>query len=86
MHTLPDALPEAHGGEQCRHVGRDIALDRQLLGHRRHSTTAEYTHLADIQFVETAEKVGSIIAEAMNIRTVLPPPRPRDRDRGKYGR
>jgi len=57
-----------------------------LLGHRRHSTTARYAHLADGHLVETAERVGGIIAEAMKLHIVPPPARPRERDRGRYGR
>ena len=34
-------------------------------GHRRHRTTAGYAHLADAHLVEAAEKVGTIIANAM---------------------
>ena len=37
----------------------------KLLGHRRHRTTAGYAHLADGHLVEAAEKVGTIIANAM---------------------
>ena len=46
--------------------GEDLPLVGKLLGHRRHSTTAGYAHLADAHLVETAEKVGSIIAQAMS--------------------
>ena len=74
----------AHGGEPRSHVGRDPAPVGKLLGHRRHSTTAGYAHLADIHLVETAEKVGNLIANAMNLHIVLPPSRPRERCR--YGR
>ena len=45
--------------------GENLPLVGRLLGHRRHSTTAGYAHLADRHLVEVAEKVGSIIAEAM---------------------
>ena len=45
-------------GENLSSVGR-------LLGHRRHRTTAGYAHLADGHLVEAAERVGRIIAEAM---------------------
>ena len=37
----------------------------KLLGHRRHRTTAGYAHLANGHLVEAAEKVGTIIANAM---------------------
>ena len=39
----------------------------KLLGHRRHRTTASYTHLTDGHLVETAGRVDSPIAEAMRI-------------------
>ena len=45
--------------------GENLPLVGKLLGHRRHSTTAGYAHLADAYLIETAEKVGSTIAEAM---------------------
>ena len=45
-------------GENLPHVGR-------LLGHKRHETTAHYAHLADAHLVEAAEKVGTVIGEAM---------------------
>ena len=64
--------------------GETLPLVGKLLGHRRHSTTAGYAHLADIHLVETAEKVGNLIADAMNLHIVLPPSRPRERCR--YGR
>jgi len=60
-------------------AGENLSLVGKLLGHRRHSTTAGYAHLADGHLVETAEKIGSIIAEAMDIRTAPPPSRPRAR-------
>ena len=47
----------------CRE--RTLSLVGRLLGHRRHRTTAGYAHLADSHLVEAAERVGSIIAEAM---------------------
>lgn len=46
-------------------AGENLPLVGKLLGHRRHRTTASYAHLADAHLVEAAEKVGSIIAEAM---------------------
>ena len=64
--------------------GETLPLVGKLLGHRRHSTTAEYAHLADIHLVETAEKVGRFIADAMNFCMATPPSRPRERRR--YGR
>ena len=49
--------------------GENLQLLGKLLGHRRHETTAGYAHLADGHLVETAEKIGSLIAEAMNLRS-----------------
>ena len=45
--------------------GENLSLVGRLLGHRRHRTTAGYAHLADGHLVEAAERVGRIIAEAM---------------------
>ena len=45
--------------------GENLPLVGKMLGHRRHRTTAGYAHLADAHLVESAEKVGQIIAEAM---------------------
>ena len=45
--------------------GENLPLVGQLLGHRRHTTTATYAHLADGHLVEAVEKVGGVIAEAM---------------------
>ena len=45
--------------------GENLPLVGKLLGHRRHRTTAGYAHLADGHLVEAAEKVGTIIADAM---------------------
>ena len=59
--------------------GENLPLVGKLLGHRRHETTASYAHLADGHLVETAEKVGSLIADAMNLQAVPPPSRPRAR-------
>ncbi len=59
--------------------GETLPLVGKLLGHRRHSTTAGYAHLADIHLIETAEKVGSIIAGAMMLPVAPPPSRPRAR-------
>ena len=50
--------------------GENLPLVGKLLGHRRHQTTAGYAHFADDHLVEAAEKVGSIIAEAMNLDSV----------------
>ncbi len=46
-------------------AGENLPLVGKLLGHRRHRTTAGSAHLADGHLVETAEKVGNIIGEAM---------------------
>ena len=64
--------------------GENLPLVGKLLGHRRHETTAGYAHLADGHLVETAEKVGSLIADAMNLQG-LPPPSP-PLPRRRYGR
>ena len=45
--------------------GENLPLVGRLLGHRRHRTTAGYAHLADGHLVETAERIGTIIAQAM---------------------
>ncbi len=45
-------------GEILPQVGK---LDR----HRRHRTTGGYAHLTDGHLVETAERVGCLIVEAM---------------------
>lgn len=44
----------------------EILLVGKLLGHRRHRTTAGYSHLADDHLVEATEKVGTLIARAMS--------------------
>ena len=46
--------------------GENLPLVGKLLGHRRHSTTAGYAHLADAHLVEAAERIGSRIAAIMN--------------------
>ncbi len=65
-------------------AGENLALVGKLLGHRRYETTAGYAHLDDGHLVEAAEKVGSLIAEAMRLpcgRTSSRPPPRLDRDR-----
>ena len=47
-------------------AGEGLSQVGKLLGHRRHRTTAGYAHLADAHIVEAAEKVGNLIADAMN--------------------
>ena len=59
---------EGRGQDALRFRWRAVCTDAglgRLLGHRRHSTTAGYAHLADDHLVEAAERVGSIIAKAM---------------------
>ena len=46
--------------------GEGLPLVGRLLGHRRHRTTAAYAHIADAHLVEAADKIGNIIAGAMN--------------------
>ena len=53
-------------------VGEGLPLIGRLLGHSRHRTTAGYAHLADGHIVEAAEKVGAIIAEAMEVGGATP--------------
>ena len=50
-------------------AGENLPLVGKLLVHRRHRTTAGYAHLADAHLVETAEKVGSVVAEAMEAKS-----------------
>ena len=64
--------------------GETLPMVGKLLGYRPHSTTAGYAHLADGHLVETAEKVGSFIAKAMN--SGIAPPPSRSRARRKYDR
>ena len=45
--------------------GETLPLVGQLLGHWLHRTTAGCAHLADEQLLEAAEKVGSLIVQAM---------------------
>ena len=47
-------------------AGENLPLMGKLLDHRRHRTTAGYAHLDDAHLVEAANKIGGIIAEAMN--------------------
>ena len=46
-------------------AGENLPLVSRLLSHRRHRTTTGYAHLDDAHLVEAAEKVGSLIAAAM---------------------
>ena len=64
--------------------GENLPLVGRLLGHRRHETTAGYAHLADGHLVKTAEKVGGLVAEAMDFSHS--PPQPRSRAPRTYGR
>ena len=59
--------------------GENLPLVGRLLGHRRNETTAGYAHLADGHLVETAEKIGRLVAEAMDLPTSLPQSRSRVR-------
>ena len=43
----------------------NLPLVGKMLGHRRHTTTANYAHLADDHLLAAADHVGTIIAEAM---------------------
>ena len=54
-----------HAASQAVMSGENLPLVGKLLGHRRHRTTAEYANLADAHLVEAAERVGSLIADAM---------------------
>ncbi len=54
-------------------AGENLPLVGKLLGHRRHETTAGYAHLADDHLVEAAEKVGTLIAEAMHNGSIVNP-------------
>ena len=47
--------------------GENLPLVGRLLGHRRHATTAGYAHLADHHLVKAAERIGALIAQAMNL-------------------
>ena len=55
-------------------AGENLPLVGKLLGHKRHRTTAGYAHLADEHLVEAAERVGSVIAKAMNSDRQTPQP------------
>ncbi len=50
--------------------GENLPQVGKLLGRRRHRTTAGYARLADAHLVEAAEKVGSLIADAMILEIV----------------
>ena len=43
----------------------DALKESGYTGHRRHRTTAGYAHLANAHLVEAADKIGAIIASAM---------------------
>jgi len=79
VHLLPPPHP------LCRHhivfttaasqavmAGENLPLVGKLLGHRRHGTTAGYAHVVDAHLVEAAEKVGSLVARAMDLDSVTP--------------
>ena len=52
--------------------GENLPLVGKLLGHRRHESTGGCTHRADDRLVEATEKIGKMIAKAMEI----PSPKP----------
>ena len=56
----------------------------KLLGHALVETTARYAHLADGHLVETAQKIGDLIAEAMRLDNT--PPSSCARVRRRYDR
>lgn len=57
---LPTGLERLRQPAHAREVARG-----KLLGRRRHATTAGYAHLADGHLVKTAERIGSLIADAL---------------------
>ena len=61
------------------HVWGEPAAGGQTARSSPPRTTAGYAHLADAHLVETAEKLGRLIGDAMNLRPASPPSRPRAR-------
>ena len=55
------------GASHADMSGEHLPLVGKLLGHKRHETTAGYSHLADVHLVEAAEKVGARVARAMKL-------------------
>ena len=51
--------------------GKDLPLVGRELGYRRHRTTTGYVHLDDEHLIEAAEKVGRIVAAAMEFEVRL---------------
>ena len=51
--------------------GENLPLVGRLLEHRRNTTTAAYAHLTDGHLVETAKKVGKVIADVINFPVLL---------------
>lgn len=49
-------------------AGENLPLVGKLLGHRRHRTTASYSHVADAHLVEAAETVRVFISRAMSVK------------------
>ena len=47
---------------QAAMSGENLSLVGKLLRHRRHSTTADYAHLADTHLTRAAQPIGSRIA------------------------
>ena len=80
LSSLRPARPAPHRCQPCRHVRREPAPARTPSAR----TTAGYAHLADAHLVEIAEKVGSIIAGAMD--PLIMPTLSRPRERRRYGR
>ncbi len=52
--------------------GENLPLVGKLLGHRRHRTTASYASVVDAHLVAVAERVGSLIAEALDLDCASP--------------
>ena len=52
----------------------NLPLIGRILGHRPHRTTAGYAHLSDAHLVEAAERVGGLIADAMDLECAPPSP------------
>ena len=50
-------------------ASENLPLVGRMLGHRRHATTAGYAHLADAHLVEAAERIDTLIADAMAARS-----------------
>ncbi len=78
---------DGRGDYSLRECWRAVCADARLgklLGHRRHSTTAGYAHVADAHLVEAAESVGNTIAKAMNFDTAPFQLSPKPNDESDY--